>query len=328
MVLLAKVACCGQSSIVTGRLQCSHLPKESKMAVSIPTDSLYSALNSVKKLRTFMGDLFKVLSSGGVGCEKADKFLDSKFVEDVQDYINKINQAFRDLEQSTNNLSAPAGPFSLGNSALLSQESVPNKQALYKQLVKSFKWNDKVHEYSAMSLPLLSFNLLKRSHANSSPKRRRIQPNCHNVPPQVVDSAIAFVDRLFPNMTMSVTRPYTSNAVLQITLGRVFQGLISFKGLMIEWVMIKGLGEQLDLWTESRYKVFQKVTENTHAAMLHFYSPTIPDYAIRSFMTWLHSYQSLFSDPCKSCHNHLHNNMPPTWRDYRSLEPYHEECKH
>jgi mediator of RNA polymerase II transcription subunit 27 len=53
---------------------------------------------------------------------------------------------------------------------------------------------------------------------------------------------------------------------------------------MIEWVVVKGHGETLDLWTESRHKVFRKVTENSHAAMLHFSSPTLPELAVRSFM--------------------------------------------
>jgi mediator of RNA polymerase II transcription subunit 27 len=53
---------------------------------------------------------------------------------------------------------------------------------------------------------------------------------------------------------------------------------------MIEWVVVKGHGETLDLWTESRHKVFRKVTENAHAAMLHFSSPTLPELAVRSFM--------------------------------------------
>lgn len=64
----------------------------------------------------------------------------------------------------------------------------------------------------------------------------------------------------------------------------MLRGVIAFKSLMIEWVVVKGHGESLDLWTESRHKVFRKVTENAHAAMLHFYSPTLPDLAVKSFM--------------------------------------------
>lgn len=57
---------------------------------------------------------------------------------------------------------------------------------------------------------------------------------------------------------------------------------------MIEWITVKGFDENFDeiddLWTESRHKVFRKVQNHTHSAMLHFYSPTLPDLAVRSFM--------------------------------------------
>ena len=43
--------------------------------------------------------------------------------------------------------------------------------------------------------------------------------------------------------------------------------------------------------------------------------------------TWFNSYQSLFTSPCKKCGHHLHNLLPPTWRDLRNLDPYHEDCK-
>lgn len=99
-----------------------------------------------------------------------------------------------------------------------------------------------------------------------------------------VDSMLSTVERQFSDMTVSVSRPFASNAVLHVTLGHVLKALIAFKGLMIERVVIKGYGETMDLWTESRHKVFRKVTENAHAAMLHFHSLALPELAVRSFM--------------------------------------------
>merc|ERR1712083_881910 len=45
---------------------------------------------------------------------------------------------------------------------------------------------------------------------------------------------------------------------------------------------------QPDIWGESRYQVFQRITENANAAMLHFQSPIYPELAVKSFMTYLH----------------------------------------
>lgn len=74
----------------------------------------------------------------------------------------------------------------------------------------------------------------------------------------------------------------------QITLGRVLKAALIFKGIMIEWVTVKGFDESFDdvddLWSESRHHVFRKLQDHTHSAMLHFYSPTLPELAVKSFM--------------------------------------------
>lgn len=101
---------------------------------------------------------------------------------------------------------------------------------------------------------------------------------------------------------------------------------------MIEWVTVKGFNESLDNvddhWSESRYEVFRRIQKAAHSAMLHFYSPTFAELAIRSFITWFASYQTLFSEPCKNCGNFLTPTtfLPPTYRDVRSLIALHEEC--
>lgn len=58
----------------------------------------------------------------------------------------------RDVEQAVNSLSAPPGPFNLGNTAYLSQESTQDRQALYAQLVNSYKWTDKVCNFGIGSV--------------------------------------------------------------------------------------------------------------------------------------------------------------------------------
>lgn len=71
---------------------------------------------------------------------------------------------------------------------------------------------------------------------------------------------------------------------LQVSVGRVLRAIIAFKGLLIEWIIVKGFMESLDLWTESRFKVFRKVTENAHAAVMRFYMPPMPEVSVKSFL--------------------------------------------
>lgn len=99
-----------------------------------------------------------------------------------------------------------------------------------------------------------------------------------------VDQVLIASDRTYADMSVNVTRPFTSNAVAHVILGRVLKATIAFKGLMMERVVVMGFNEQLDLWTESRYKVFQRVTDHAHAAMLHYNNPNLPETTVKNFL--------------------------------------------
>lgn len=139
---------------------------------------------------------------------------------------------------------------------------------------------------------------------------------------------------MFNDIKVELIRPYGAPTVLKITLDRVLKAVAVLRGLIIEWVQIKAFNEEftdiedkLDIWTESRYEVFRKITDHANSAMLHFSSPLHPDLALKSFIHWLNSYHSLFTKPCKKCEHRLKNNLPPTWRDQRTVEAYHESCR-
>lgn len=46
-----------------------------------------------------------------------------------------------------------------------------------------------------------------------------------------------------------------------------------------------------------------------------------------SFQTWLRSYIKLFQAPCQRCGKFLQDGLPPTWRDFRTLEAFHDTCR-
>lgn len=198
---------------------------------------------------------------------------------------------------------------------------------------------------------MLSHNSLKRSYFSSSNKRRR--PTSVANPALAVDQMISSLNNT-NNMTVKIYRPFATctSAFLHVSfkicfqwksmtrysfkvnLSRVMKAAIILRGLVIELVTVKGFSETLesvdDHWVESRYAVFRKIQEHASCAMLHFYSPTFAELASRSFITWLGSYSNIFSEPCKKCGKFISllSNLPPTYRDFRSLEPFHEECRH
>jgi mediator of RNA polymerase II transcription subunit 27 len=110
----------------------------------------------------------------------------------------------------------------------------------------------------------------------------------------MLDQLITQIGRLYPDMTFSITRPNGTklNALVEVTLERMLKAVLIFKGLMIEWVIVKGYGEessmssdgQVDVWSDSKHTVFRRITENANAAMLNFQSPVYPELAVRSYM--------------------------------------------
>ncbi len=84
---------------------------------------------------------------------------------------------------------------------------------------------------------------------------------------------------MFADMDMTVSRPNGTklNAIVEVSLGRVLRAVVVFKGMVIEWVVIRGWTEessrddgQVDVWTESKYEVFRRCTLHASAAMLNF----------------------------------------------------------
>lgn len=304
--------------------------------IGINLEALQSGLRAVKALRSTVGELFKTLGNG-LTAAHGDEGKEKAFFSEVQSTLTSINARLRDLETACTLLGSPTTPLNIGNSGLLSQDPAYEKTPLYNELVKSYKWFDKVYEHSNHASAILNQNSLKRSSISpllTAKRIRRTQPSGHNIPPQNVDAVMSQLSRSFADMSIQVLRPCGSSAVLLITLARTLKALVILRGLVIEWVVVKGFNEdfytddeKLDMWSGSRYKVFQKVTDHANAAMLHFYSPHVPDLAVKSFMTWLRSYHTLFTAPCRRCGNRLHNNMPPTWRDVRNLDVYHEACR-
>ncbi|XP_074599946.1 mediator complex subunit 27 [Brevipalpus obovatus] len=314
-----------------------------------------AAMKAVKLLRSTMNDLFKCLVDGPgyKSTSDSNESADKQFLSDVQQLINSVNTRIRELETSSNLMShgmSTATNLSLGNTAHLGQDPAYDRTTLYSSLISSYRWNDKMQEYATNAHQLLSQNLLKRSqHAPNPMAPRPRGPGTpithrpligHNIPDAQIDGFLQalqrpdYIQRTFADLQIEVMRPFGAPAILKVTCERVLRAIILLRGVVIEWVLIKGLSEnfededgKLDIWSESRYEVFRKITDHANSAMLYFVAPFHVDLGIRSFLSWLNSYKSLFSSPCRKCDNRLQNSMPPTWRDFRSLESYHDTCR-
>uniref|UniRef100_T1J9H8 Mediator of RNA polymerase II transcription subunit 27 n=1 Tax=Strigamia maritima TaxID=126957 RepID=T1J9H8_STRMM len=305
---------------------------------AVTADTVLLALKTVKTLRSSVAQVFNLVTDGIKDNQEKD-YRERKFIVDVQQQLLNIGVHFKDLENICGSVNPQLSVVSLGHYGQLIEDPVQNKSPIYLQLTQAHKWTDKVvHEFSSHAVSYLNQNSLKRSSINPGIMNKRLRkslPTSHSVSTQIVDTVAANCNRLFADMSVTLSRPHGNSAILQITIGQTLKALIVLRSLVVEWVVVKGFnedfyvndGKELGLWSSSQYIVFQKVTEHANAAMLHFYSPLIPDLAVRSFMTWLHSYFNLFTAPCRRCGKHLNDNLPPTWRDVRNLDPYHESCR-
>ncbi|XP_065212830.1 mediator of RNA polymerase II transcription subunit 27-like [Planococcus citri] len=295
------------------------------------------ALSAVKVLRLEVGNLFSTLSAG-VKEEHGEE--GREFISEIQSMLSAINHRYRELEQTVNNIKIPPGSLMLSNSSYFAQENSTDKQNLYSPLVRSHKWSDKVHKYSAFAHSILNANSLKKSiiFTSNNNKRKRPQTASHNISPQTMEAFIASMDRMFKDMNIQICRAFTTSTVVQVTLGRILQATVALKGFVIEWVVVRGYTESCnspaDLMSESRYHVFRRISDHAQAATLHFADfampiamPNVHELATKSFLTWLHSYSSLFTNVCKQCGKHSYDCYPPTWRDFKNCDPYHFECK-
>ena len=122
-------------------------------------------------------------------------------------------------------------------------------------------------------------------------------------------------------MNFQVIRPNGSQmkAIVHITLARILKATLVLKGLVIEWVIVKGCNEggstdsETDLWQESDYQVFRKITDNANAAMLNFSSPMYPEYGLKSFIVSDHPL--LFQRKKNVIYiSYLFSDLPPQFR--------------
>lgn len=264
------------------------------MADPINLDAVHAGIKATKLLRAAVRDLYKTLAEGPNLPPNAVESPDDaqeKVLAEMQHVIAQINNRVRDLESACTLLTPVQ--VSLGNSALLAQDPAWERSSLYPSLISAWRWSDRVFEQSSHASPILQANSLKRT-LNQSLARTRAPPPYRSRPvlsPQQIDVFCATLQRAYTDMQIEIMRPSGSPTFVRITLDRVLKSVVVLRSANIEWVIVKAFTEDfdkedgtVDIWSESRYEVFRKITDHANAAMLHFVHNTHPDLAIRSFM--------------------------------------------
>ncbi|XP_074830276.1 mediator of RNA polymerase II transcription subunit 27 isoform X2 [Natator depressus] len=295
---------------------------EGVLSPGVNLEAFSQAIAAIQALRSSVTRVFDCLKDGMRNKETLEG-REKSFVSCFQESLHSVSRDLSELERLSNLVGKPSENHPLHNSGLLSLDPVQDKTPLYSQLLQAYKWSNKLQYHAGLASGLLNQQSLKRS-ANqmgvSAKRRPKAQPTTLVLPPQYVDDVISRIDRMFPEMSIHLSRPNGTSAMLLVTLGKVLKVIVVMRSLFIDRTIVKGYNE--DVHTEDG-----KVTDHATTALLHYQLPQMPDVVVRSFMTWLRSYIKLFQAPCQRCGKFLQDGLPPTWRDFRTLEAFHDTCR-
>ncbi|KAM6243585.1 mediator of RNA polymerase II transcription subunit 27 isoform 2-T2 [Porphyrio hochstetteri] len=292
------------------------------LSPGVNLEAFSQAIAAIQALRSSVTRVFDCLKDGMRNKETLEG-REKGFVAAFQESLHSVSRDLGELERLSNLVGKPSENHPLHNSGLLSLDPVQDKTPLYSQLLQAYKWSNKLQYHAGLASGLLNQQSLKRS-ANqmgvSAKRRPKAQPTTLVLPPQYVDDVINRIDRMFPEMSIQLSRPNGTSAMLLVTLGKVLKVIVVMRSLFIDRTIVKGYNE--NVYTEDG-----KVTDHATTALLHYQLPQMPDVVVRSFMTWLRSYIKLFQAPCQRCGKFLQDGLPPTWRDFRTLEAFHDTCR-
>uniref|UniRef100_A0A8C4U6G0 Mediator complex subunit 27 n=1 Tax=Falco tinnunculus TaxID=100819 RepID=A0A8C4U6G0_FALTI len=295
---------------------------EGVLSPGVNLEAFSQAIAAIQALRSSVTRVFDCLKDGMRNKETLEG-REKGFVAAFQESLHSVSRDLGELERLSNLVGKPSENHPLHNSGLLSLDPVQDKTPLYSQLLQAYKWSNKLQYHAGLASGLLNQQSLKRS-ANqmgvSAKRRPKAQPTTLVLPPQYVDDVINRIDRMFPEMSIQLSRPNGTSAMLLVTLGKVLKVIVVMRSLFIDRTIVKGYSE--NVYTEDG-----KVTDHATTALLHYQLPQMPDVVVRSFMTWLRSYIKLFQAPCQRCGKFLQDGLPPTWRDFRTLEAFHDTCR-
>lgn len=299
------------------------------------------ALNATQQLRSTVNNVFEFLENGINGREGRNQFLQT-----FQDLLVSVNKDFSDLEKLGNAMvSMPdLGLTPLGPAGHLCMESDADENNFYQDSLLAYQWYTKLHARTQIASSVM--HSYKRSLPTSATSLVRSRRGSMNIPTGLKPHALNgqsvehfmqnTLQRLFPELSMKIIYNQGLTKILHVAVGRSFYALMLFRSLMIEKILVRGLGEDItkdgeipDLHTPSRFECMRQISHHACAMLLFIdqYPISQIDLKPRFFMSWLQNHRNLFSDHCQKCGKLLKNGLPPTFRDFKSHAPYHNDCK-
>ncbi|CAH3189533.1 unnamed protein product [Porites evermanni] len=309
-------------------------------------ENIEECISTASNLRSTVNRVFQDLASdSNVASQSTSDATDlsaagkgAKITQTLKKNLVRVHKVLSELDKASDALASSENRSqSLGNTGLLSLDPVEDRTALYDKLLETYDWHEKLTSGAQQALSCLKRHhpsAVQSSDGASAAKKAKVTLKSETL------NALKEFKTLYPQLEFSCS---TTNSwgvyVFEVVVPKTFKAIISMPPRMteIDRLVIRGLQEnplleKEELWSQSRYAVFRKVTDYATSALLHYYSATDPAAQLRGVWKWLSSFQGLFSIKCTACGTHLKEEeenvlLPPCWRTYEDLSPYHYQCR-
>ncbi|XP_032088343.1 mediator of RNA polymerase II transcription subunit 27 [Thamnophis elegans] len=217
------------------------------LSAGVNLEAFAQAIAAIQALRSSVTRVFDCLKEGRRHKEAVEG-REKGFAANFQESLHSVSRDLGELERLSNLVGKPSENHPLHNSGLLSLDPVQDKTPLYSQLLQAYKWSNKLQYHTGLASGLLNQQSLKRS-ANqmgvSAKRRPKTQPTTLVLPPHYVDDVINRIDRMFPEMSIHLSRPNGTSAMLLVTLGKVLKVIVVMRSLFIDRTIVKGFHENV-----------------------------------------------------------------------------------
>ncbi|RNA14792.1 mediator of RNA polymerase II transcription subunit 27 [Brachionus plicatilis] len=275
--------------------------------------------------------------------EKTDnKFMQSKII-DINKSINDLDKIIKELQPITMLIPFQSStPVQMWQSdffsVLLDQQFEEKTTANSSKLLNKYRYLSKLQE----NFNLTSLGVYKRfQQSYSELKSAKPKPINRIFKKEELEK---FISNLLgsPEFKVVAAQKSEHQFVLDIIMPQNFKFVFLFFDANVEKLQVRPLDSRIlkiyannkpsdeicfyDFDHKNKSLVFERLEKNCIIAWTFFKTEFGMNH-LKNLMKWVKNFKDLFNAKCTRCEKHLLNGLPPTWRDLKTYQPYHDECR-
>lgn len=246
----------------------------------------------------------------------------------LQEKATELNLKLSTLEGILNSLQ-PIQINSNNEFISLLVDQFDEKSTLYaSKTMFNYRWLQSLQEKT--SNPMIAMNINHKRYQNSYNDRKswKYKPfkSINNTPTTMQDferGLQQFMSSNSAQVKLGIKYINEKESIIEIVMPNPFRFILYLFEYNIERIQVKPNDMKIENVT-----LFEKLEENCTFAYTYYKSfYDSPMSSLKSLLQWIKSFVKLFNEKCIKCEKHLSNGLPPLWRDLKSFENYHDECR-